>query len=362
LSLQLLSHKLYAFDDAARSSAGPGGLHDQLHIFPFNHYLIGRQSRLVRGFIVVVITITMLLLPLVPLLTLQARFLAYQSEVVTWAQRLAVWLDVTLVAIFWPVTMDRRDSWTAYMGAVWRHARLAWPGWLWAAAGLLITVLLLEREVSPPSSHASGLPALEPEGKQYVTWLTEPWLFKLLVAWLLLTLLARPLRHCARWLSRGRYFPSSGGDSAFGLGASGLLAILPLGLLGPVMLVTDGERLDRPATVSTRMLASLRHLNLRERVLTAKPLQPELLADLRGNDLPKKEAALRSVQRVELQNRSLRRADFSNALLPKADLRRAQLQGHISWRPSCRAWICARRSSRARTSWKRRYPGQTWRT
>ena len=93
LSLQLLSRKLYAFDDAAQKHEG-GGLHDQLNIFPYNHYLIGRPSRLLRNFLALVITITMLLLPLASLLTLEARFLAYQSEPVTWAQRAAIWLDV----------------------------------------------------------------------------------------------------------------------------------------------------------------------------------------------------------------------------------------------------------------------------
>jgi uncharacterized protein YjbI with pentapeptide repeats len=325
LSLQLLSRKLYAFDDAAQRNEDIGGLYDQLNIFPYNHYLIGRPSRLVRGFLALVVTITMLLLPLAALLTLQARFLAYQSEAVTWAQRLAVWLDVVLVAIFWPVIMDRRDSWSAYMGAVWRHARLHWLRWLWGTAGLLIAVFLLEREVSSPGT--SSLPPLVPESKVYVIWLTEPWLFKLLVGWLLLILFARPFRCCTRWLSRGRYFALPDGGAHFILGTPGLLAILLLGLPLPLMLVTDGEKLDRPAAVSTRILASLRHLNLHERVLLAKPPQPETLADLRGSDPARMEAALRSVQRIDLQNRSLRRADFSNALLPKADLRGAQLQG-----------------------------------
>jgi hypothetical protein len=122
LSLQLLSRKLYACDDAARTSGDVGGLHDQINIFPYNHYLIGQPGRLVRGFLALVVTITMLLLTLAALLTMQARFLAYQSEAVTWAQRLAIWLDVSLITIFWPVIMDRHDSWSAYMGNGAWHA------------------------------------------------------------------------------------------------------------------------------------------------------------------------------------------------------------------------------------------------
>jgi hypothetical protein len=325
----LLSRKLYAFDDAAGSHAGIGGLHDQLNIFPYNYYLIGRPSRLVGGFLALVVTITMLLLPLAALLTLQARFLAYQSEAVTWAQRAATWLDITLVAIFWPVIMDRRDSWGAYIDGVWRHARVHWLRWLWGVAGLLIALSLLEREVSLPRG-SSSLPPLVAEAKVYLAWLTDPWWFKLLAAWLLLIVFACPLRRCARWLSRGRYFALPDKEAHLVLGVPGLLTILLLGLPLPLMLVVDGEKIDRPAAVGTRILASLRHLDLHEKVLLAKPAQPETLADLLSTDPSRREAALRSVQRIDLQNRSLRRADFSHTVLPKADLRGAQLQGaHI---------------------------------
>ena len=46
---------------------------------------------------------------------LQLRFLAYQDQAVTWAQRVAVWLDVALVIALWPVIMDRSDSWRDYL-------------------------------------------------------------------------------------------------------------------------------------------------------------------------------------------------------------------------------------------------------
>jgi uncharacterized protein YjbI with pentapeptide repeats len=332
LSLQLLSRKLYAFDNAAQTNDEIGGLYEQLSVFPYNNYLVGRPTRLMRGFLALVVTITMLLLPLAALLTLQARFLAYQSEPVTWAQRLAVWLDVGLVAILWPVIMDRRESWSAYMAAVWRNARLNWLWWLWGAAGLLIAVLLLETEVRLPRDRWSGLPSvLVAEAKHYVQWLSEPWLswlLKLLGGWLLLTLLAPLFRLCGRWLTHGRYFAPRHG-AAFNPGARGLLAIVLLGLPLPLMLITEGEKIDRPTALATRVLGSLRRLDLREKVLLAKPPSPEILADLRGTDPARLEAALRSVQRVDLQNRSLRKADLSSALMPKADLRQAQLQGAV---------------------------------
>jgi hypothetical protein len=115
LQLQLLSRKLYAFDRADFKQHGFGGLHEQVNIFPYNYYLLGWPNRLVKSLLALVVNITMLFLPLVVLLTVQAKFLAYQSEAVTWSHRIAIWLDVVLVTILWPVIMDRHNSWRPYI-------------------------------------------------------------------------------------------------------------------------------------------------------------------------------------------------------------------------------------------------------
>jgi uncharacterized protein YjbI with pentapeptide repeats len=321
LSLQLLSRKLYAFDEAVAGGDGAGGLHDQLNIFPYNYYLIGRPNRLVRGSLALAVTITILFLPLAALLTLQARFLAYQNEAVTWAQRVATWLDVTLVVALWPVIMDRRDSWSGYFSSVCRHARLHWIRWLWGLAGLVIVVALLETRISvPPISPLA--PGVTPVAT-IVAKVSKLWLLKLLALWLLLTIVTPILRYGVRRLRPG----SDVGSPNLLLGVPGLLTIILIGLPLPLLLVANGERLDRPNAVAIELLASLRSLDVHEKVLLAKPASPETLADLRGEDPARRQEALRSVQRLDLQNRSLRRANLSHALLPRADLRAAQLQG-----------------------------------
>jgi uncharacterized protein YjbI with pentapeptide repeats len=309
LQLQLLSRKLYAFDEAAPKDEGVGGLHDQLNIFPFNYYLVGRTSRLVGGFVALLVTITMLLLLLAALLTLQARFLAYQSEPVTWTQRVATWLDVVLVTMFSPVIMDRRDSWSIYIHGIWQRARLHWVRWLWGVLGFAIFIAYLTSESEAASK----------------------WLDKGSSGWLLLTLLAPVLRRVMRWVSRGRYFAGPQAVQPLTLGVRGLLTTLLLGLSLPLIIVADGERIDRPAAYDTPIWQSLRYLDLHERILLAKPARPEALADLRGTDPAKREAALRSVERVDLQRRSLRGANLHKAFMPMADLREANLQGANLW-------------------------------
>ena len=308
LQLQLLSRKLYAFDDAAPKDEGIGGLHDQLNIFPYNYYLVGRPSRLVGNLVALVVTITMLLLPLAALLTLQARFLAYQSERVLWWQRAATWLDVVSVVMLWPVIMDRRDSWSAYIRGIWQRARVHWLRWLWGFFGVAIFIAFL-------TSESQVVPL---------------WLDKSFVAWLLLTFLAPALRRGVGWLSGGRYFAGQRTMAPVTLGVRGLLTTLLLGLPLPLILVAEGERIDRPLEYGP-LMQSLRHLDLHEKALFAKPPRPEVLADLRGTDPAKRQAALRSVERIDLQKRSLRGADLYKALMPMADLRGANLQGANLW-------------------------------
>ncbi len=140
LQLQLLSRKLYALDPAAPEEERIGGLRDRLHIFPFTYYLVGRpRSIIVRRLLGIVVGITLLVLPLATLLVLQLRFLAYQDQAVTWAQRIAVWLDVALVFALWPVIMDRGDSWRNYLSRLGSRLRQRWTmGLAWATVWVAV--------------------------------------------------------------------------------------------------------------------------------------------------------------------------------------------------------------------------------
>jgi hypothetical protein len=139
LQLQLLSRQLYAFEAAAPEQERIGRLRDRLHIFPYTYYLVGRPGPIVRRLLGIVVGITLLVLPLATLLVLQLRFLAYQDQAVTWAQRVAVWLDVSLVIALWPVIMDRGDSWRDYLRRLGSRLRHRWRmGLAWAAVWVAV--------------------------------------------------------------------------------------------------------------------------------------------------------------------------------------------------------------------------------
>ena len=304
LQLQLLSRKLFAFDEVAPKEEAMGGLRDQLHIFPYNYYLVGRPSPLIRPLVALLVNITVLILPLLVILILEARFLAYQSEAITWAQRLAIWLDIGLAATLWPVCMDRQDSWTRYMLGVGQYVRAHWMRWTWRLFGLAILMSLFIMPTREPSIH----------------------LFWVFIFWLLLSLLVSPLRYGLRRLGHGRYSAIRDNLVPPVSGMRGLVAITLLAFPLPLLLMVDGERIDLPGMLGVRLLSPLRHLDLHEKVLLAKPVKSETIADLGSGDPAKVDSAMRAIGGIDLQNRSLRQANLSHAVMAKADLRGALLE------------------------------------
>ena len=310
LQLQLLSRRLFAFEEAAPKGEAIGGLHDRLHIFTYNYYLVGHPNRLIYGLVALLVTSTILLLPLLALLLLQAHFLAYQNVGITWLQRVAIWLDVILVTMLWPVIMHRRDSWKGYMKEARQCARLPWKGLVGAILGYTMLVLPIETEVVM-ASHA--LPTREATVVQF--------LLLVLAVWLWLTLLALLVRDGMRWFHFGVKHDAAPPI----LGLRGFLTVAVLGWPLPLLLTVDGEFLDRPQARGTTLLELWRHLDLHEQFLLATSAKPEIRTDLPSEEPDKWKSTLRTIDGVDLQKRNLRHADLRGAVLAKADLREADL-------------------------------------
>ncbi|MEI2780720.1 MAG: hypothetical protein V9H25_05440 [Candidatus Competibacter sp.] len=155
LQLQLLSRKLFAFDAATPAEEGVGGLRDRLHIFPYTYYLVGRPGVVVGGLLGLVVSVTLIVLPLATLLALQLKFLAYQAEGITWAQRVAVFLDVGLLVALWPVILHPRDDWQAW----WRETLAAYlpKKRAWLAVVVLVASVMLILFGATPDIFTVGL-------------------------------------------------------------------------------------------------------------------------------------------------------------------------------------------------------------
>ena len=391
LQLQLLSRKLFAFDAVTPAEEGVGGLRDRLHIFPYTYYLVGRPGAVVGGLLGLVVSVTLIVLPLATLLALQLKFLAYQAEGITWAQRVAVLLDVGLLVALWPVILHPRDDWQAW----WCETLAAYlpKKRAWLAVVVLVASVMLILFGATPDIFFVGLilgaaaPLLlivlsggfpwERLGRAIISFAVL--LGLLAVLWSLIwrstdSLSVGPATPVALFLAALPlalfWHPKAPRGSLALFWALALTPLLALGLmvdgegweaaateaqrrlLGWQMLgrkeKTFGEKLlyeqnealaeqfknDRCRSIgqtalSCVVLAEQRRLDLVERALFAKPPSPELFAALRaGKGLENRD----KLERISLAGRSLRRAQMWSALLVGADLRSAQLQGaDLSW-------------------------------
>jgi len=345
LQLQLLSRKLFAFDAAAPQEAGIGGLRDHLHIFPYTYYLVGRPSPLVQPLIGLMVSITLVLLPLATLLALQLQFLAYQSEAVTWAQRIATWLDVTVVAILWPVIQHPKDDWIQYWRAllaayvprrkVWTVFVLLLLGFIcflfgkdeivMSVGGLFlffmpVTTLLLYGWKDTP--HAKSVYLLFFQLVLFVMMLVS----REIKSFQLLSLIFASLALIPLSLFWHPRAPR---------GSLALLMTLLIGFLIPLALFVTGERLEimllriqgsneSSTAFSKEILSSKRILKLWEQPLLANPPKPEILALIRSGSWRE---AINQANPIYLQRRSLRQAELYKVILIGGDLRGVDLRG-----------------------------------
>jgi hypothetical protein len=133
LHLQLLSRKLFAFDKSSPAVS----LRDQLHLFLNAHYLIGRANGTVYVLLSLAVLVTVILLPLMTLILLQIRFLAYQNEFITWSHRCAIWADLILLFALWPRVVDPNDEWRHFVSQILSYLKCQlW----WSASAIFVWI------------------------------------------------------------------------------------------------------------------------------------------------------------------------------------------------------------------------------
>ncbi len=348
LQLQLLSRKLHAFDAAAAPEDGEmGGLRDRLHIFPFTYYIAGRPGPRVQPFVALIVSITVIMLPLVTLLALQMVFLAYQEELLTWMQRIAIWIDMLSVAYFWPLIINPSGS----LGDYWRDLYRAhlprkrdWIPFALFVSGLILFLFGTTLDAEKPKEIADKiLKALPP--------LTGMLLISLsAIAPLFLRkskLLARLGSLLLALLGTGTCFflifsRLDAPDQVNGTGvvasatlivlfaillfrqpdaprgSLALLLSLILGLPLTLAMLVDGEILER--SITTTQGSHDRQTLFCDLFLNGK----RTLALIRSDEWEK---GIRQVEPLNLQGRKLRHADLYKCILVRADLRKADLQG-----------------------------------
>ena len=280
-------------------------------------------------------SITLVLLPLFVLFSLQLEFLAYQDETVTWLQRLAIWLDVALITLFWPTILHPKDDWKSY----WRTLieALVPRRWLWLLflllfAGFNICLFCTDTKLATGGQVIIFLVVV-------TVWLHRGWnqthiFFLVTTTFLCIASGFISAKYpFALSLPYLLLFLSSLWHNQAPRGSFALLLTLVIGSLLPLAQMVDGEYFEQLVvgrhsfraqhTLFSGLLDYKRRLDLNEQLLFAKPPKPETLALIRSG---RWEEAKAQLEPINLQGRNLRHADLNKAMLIGADLRKVQLQ------------------------------------
>ena len=289
------------------------------------------------------VSITLVLLPLVTLLVMQLKFLAYQNELITWSQRVAIWADIFLIAYLWPVILHPKDDWRAY----WRDLitayvpkRRVWLSFLLLLAGVILVLFGADEKL-----FYSGIVVLLISALSLIPlrgWKITSHTHKILVGVIILgaillvviSIMIHIDNHVFFLLSLLLIILAVLWQPKAPRGGFALLLILLAGSLLPLSLLVVGEGLERlvirsqksPAqqTLFSKFVGDKRWLDLDEQILLAKPPKPETLAMIRSGEWKN---ALKQIEPINLKDRHLRNALLYNVILTGADLRGARLQG-----------------------------------
>jgi uncharacterized protein YjbI with pentapeptide repeats len=348
MQLELLSCKLWNLDRDLPDTPAGQQVRDRLFIFPFTQLIVGRSGVwLIRWLLSLVVGITVIALPLLMLLVAQIRFLPFHDEAITWSQRVAVWIDATMLITLWPLIASPQDqarewwrnsvflllgywpAWLRYLGIIgWnrfsRPIQRHWPNLRWRETAnrptlqpgtepkgmifLLVSVptiiLLSIIAVIPGSVTLQAYYAYEKEQPQHGLPEDSPYYFE---DWLI-------RRLPEAWLSVAAHKYNIVSCTSLALAEKSEASILQV-MLGPCSWFNLG--------------LFPRNLSLQEARLVPKEVSLSLLTRAMDPDKQVRDAAFKEFDGLNLQNRDLRFANLLGAVLPKADLRHVQLQGAV---------------------------------
>jgi len=253
----------------------------RLFPFPFSAMLIGRSPRRrLRILLGLMVSTTVVLLPLILLLWAQVRFLPYHDTSITWSHRAAVLMDLILLWLFRPLMLL----------PVHRTASIAPSHRLWR---VVKHIPLARRVKHIPSARrflwGAGLVLLS---------------FVTVVSSLGIAVLPEE----ATEVGIASHVPTS------------WLSSEPRRDRKPIFILTYWV-FETPSSPFHR------NLRLREQVLVAGEPSSEIIAALYSMDETKRVQGLEKITGLPLTNRDLRGADLSFTLFPKADLRGTNLKG-----------------------------------
>jgi uncharacterized protein YjbI with pentapeptide repeats len=344
LQFQMLSRKLYLYRAAqsrkppiegdergnnansttVREQTDTVTISDRVHSFPYSFYFLSENNNGMGWCVGTIVGFTILLLPLVTLLSLQFRFLAYQEDFYTWSQRMAVLADVLMVFLMWPKIISSDNTLKGY----WKRIILdtlacktqatislllwgIWMIWLFISSNFVNTILrhIFKNQLENPLLSSKDYHQLESRISDISSRFTIILLCASLVSIIIFALARR--RYCLQ-------------------GILPYLLVLTIGAPTSLALMAKGEALERflgeTNFSQSNIIKQFRILRLTGKIIFAKELPQEVVEDLRSGGV-KTRQALNKVIPINLKDRALRGAELTNAVLTGADLTKANLTG-----------------------------------
>jgi uncharacterized protein YjbI with pentapeptide repeats len=337
MQLELLSRKLWNLDCSLPSTPAGQKVRDRLFIFPFTHFIAGRSSVwLIRWMLSLAVGLTVIALPLFILLAAQVRFLPFHDEVITWSQRVAVWMDLLLLITLWPLIASAKDSpreWWRNLGYRILGYWLSWIRYLGVNEWNRLIGLIERRWVTPYClQRVPHMPKIGGEAKGMIV----------LIASVSLVLLLSIIAVIPGSITVHNYYnplkyPLEENEPVYF--EDWLIRHAPEKWLS----VADDESLCAgilPAMAEKSQIIMLnltcnwfdfgvfqRNLDLSAIRLVPKEVSFALMTRAIDQDKALRENAFKEFDGLNLQERDLRFANFRRAVLPKTNFSNARLQG-----------------------------------
>jgi len=268
IHLGLTSRKLKTFLDAIEPLEPQLSrrLQNDVAIFPLAQWMIGHNDRMLHFFLSLIVVILLVFIPPFLLLWMQVRFLAFQGELISWLQAVAVITDAVMIflLLLW---------FSIYIQTLLRRRGITEEGKIRQAPGVAI---------------ASNV-----------------------TIWVVV-LVPLVLAACSALHLRNRLLELLATDQSRNTFCTNVVGI--------PMYSGWEESLNQ-------WLCGQYQLFFAEGVGTRNPITGRTVNALRGDDHGAREKALNAVLGLRLIRRNLKWAKLWDAVLPKADFRIAQLQG-----------------------------------
>ena len=358
LQFYLLSRKLHALDAAITelpNRSQQDAVRTKLYPLAFTHMLIGQQHRpMIRTFFILIVWVTVILIPLLLFVWTQLRFIPFHSETITWGQRIATTIDITILWLFWPMivepTGDATRWWSKILYRIIYHIQQCWKLIYWLFRTLIRIARTKSIKCFDTVSDNANLNRPDRAGGLFI--LSSTSLLTLLMIYLVAIV---PDRLLDRKIQGLLLNPSKGYHQKYIQSPSFVSPSAKLQYIYNRELwlneVWSGcEQIQKLEQKSLRnqtknissmpaylklgcSLSSIRKffyhhgLMLKEQVLVAGAPSSETIIGLSSSNESIRQKALDKVIGIDLSGRDLRFANLNKAILSNADLRDANLEG-----------------------------------